>query len=29
MVQRINRSYNYLWSGREIAIPKNLALLIF
>lgn len=25
LVQRINRSYNYLWTGREIAIPKNLA----
>ncbi|CAM2883525.1 L,D-transpeptidase [Legionella worsleiensis] len=25
LVQRINRSYNYLWPGREIAVPKNLA----
>lgn len=25
IVQRVNRTYNYLWSGREIAIPKNLA----
>lgn len=25
LVQRINRSYNYLWAGREIAVPKNLA----
>lgn len=24
LVQRINRSYNYLWAGKEIAIPKNL-----
>lgn len=24
LVQRVNRSYNSLWSGREIAIPKNL-----
>lgn len=27
IVQRINRSYNYLWAGREIAIPKNLPYL--
>lgn len=27
IVQRINRSYNYLYAGREIAIPKNLANL--
>ena len=25
LVQRVNRSYNYLWSGKEIAIPKNLS----
>lgn len=25
IVQRINRSYNALWTGREIAIPKNLS----
>nr|AAD41585.1 EnhA [Legionella pneumophila 130b] len=25
IVQRVNRTYNYLWSGREIAVPKNLA----
>lgn len=25
LVQRINRSYNSLWTGREIAVPKNLA----
>ena len=24
LVQRINRSYNRLWAGREIAIPRNL-----
>jgi hypothetical protein len=27
VVQRINRSYNYLWAGKEIAVPKNLAHL--
>lgn len=27
IVQRINRTYNSLWSGREIAVPKNLAQL--
>lgn len=27
LVQRINRTYNALWSGREIAIPKNLSKL--
>lgn len=25
LVQRINRSYNNLWAGRVIAVPKNLA----
>lgn len=25
IVQRVNRSYNQLWTGREIAVPKNLA----
>lgn len=25
LVQRVNRSYNNLWTGREIAVPKNLA----
>lgn len=25
LVQRLNRSYNYLWAGKEIAVPKNLA----
>jgi len=25
LVQRVNRTYNNLWAGREIAIPKNLA----
>ncbi len=25
IVQRINRSYNNLWPGREIVIPRNLA----
>lgn len=25
LVQRINRSYNSLWTGRIIAVPKNLA----
>lgn len=24
LVQRVNRSYNHLWAGREIAIPRNL-----
>jgi hypothetical protein len=24
IVQRVNRTYNSLWTGREIAIPKNL-----
>lgn len=27
LVQRVNRSYNYLWAGREIAVPKNLPTL--
>ena len=27
IVQRINRSYNYLWAGKEIAVPKNLAYI--
>lgn len=27
LVQRINRSYNSLWTGRVIAVPKNLAHL--
>lgn len=25
IVQRLNRSYNYLWAGRELVIPKNLS----
>jgi len=25
LVQRVNRSYNSLWTGRVIAVPKNLA----
>lgn len=24
IVQKLNRTYNYLWSGREIVVPKNL-----
>lgn len=24
LVQRVNRTYNHLWVGREIAVPKNL-----
>lgn len=24
LVQRVNRTYNHLWVGKEIAIPKNL-----
>lgn len=24
LVQRVNRSYNYLWAGKEIAVPRNL-----
>ncbi|KTC65408.1 enhanced entry protein EnhA (plasmid) [Legionella adelaidensis] len=24
IVQRINRSYNYLWAGKKIAVPKDL-----
>lgn len=27
IVQRINRSYNPLWTGKVIAVPKNLALI--
>lgn len=27
VVQRINRTYNTLWAGRVIAVPKNLASL--
>ncbi|MFI4963080.1 MAG: L,D-transpeptidase [Legionellales bacterium] len=27
LVQRVNRSYNYLWAGREIAVPKNLSMI--
>ncbi len=27
VVQRINRTYNPLWAGKEIAVPKNLALI--
>lgn len=27
IVQRINRTYNPLWSGKEIAVPKNLPYL--
>lgn len=25
LVQRVNRTYNTLWPGKEIAVPKNLA----
>ena len=25
IVQRINRSYNYLWTGKEIVVPRDLA----
>lgn len=25
LVQRINRNYNYLWQGKVLAVPKNLA----
>jgi len=25
LVQRVNRTYNNLWTGKEIAVPKNLA----
>jgi hypothetical protein len=25
LVQRINRSYNYLWAGKEIVVPRDLA----
>lgn len=25
IVQRINRTYNYLWSGKEIAVPRDMA----
>lgn len=24
IVQRVNRTYNHLWAGKEIAVPKNL-----
>lgn len=24
LVQRLNRTYNYLWHGKEIVVPKNL-----
>lgn len=27
MVQRLNRTYNYLWAGKEIAVPKDLSHL--
>jgi len=27
IVQRVNRTYNSLWTGREIAIPRNLPYL--
>jgi hypothetical protein len=27
IVQRVNRSYNTLWAGRVIAVPKNLAYI--
>ena len=27
LVQRVNRNYNYLWQGKVIAVPKNLANL--
>lgn len=27
LVQRINRTYNPLWAGKEIAVPKNLAYI--
>jgi lipoprotein-anchoring transpeptidase ErfK/SrfK len=25
IVQKLNRSYNYLWTGKEIVVPKDLA----
>ncbi len=25
IVQRLNRSYNYLWAGKEIAVPRDMA----
>ncbi|KTD16628.1 L,D-transpeptidase [Legionella jordanis] len=25
IVQRLNRTYNHLWAGKEIAVPKNMA----
>ena len=25
IVQRVNRTYNYLWAGKKLAVPKNLA----
>lgn len=28
VVQRVNRTYNHLWAGKEIAVPKNLDHLI-
>lgn len=24
LVQRVNRTYNHLWAGKEIAVPKNI-----
>ena len=24
LVQRVNRTYNYLWAGKEIVVPRNL-----
>lgn len=27
IVQRLNRSYNYLWAGKTIVVPKNLEYL--
>ena len=27
LVQRVNRTYNYLYAGKQIAVPKNLAYL--
>lgn len=27
VVQRLNRSYNYLWAGKTIVVPKNLKYL--
>ncbi len=27
LVQRVNRSYNYLWPGKEIVVPRGLSQL--